>query len=83
MTCSLLLALLILGLCVQAGRPHTGLAALLSRDDEVGVFARRLSLASIALPFACGWLLMRLLQRGLVNPALAISVMMLPIITRS
>ncbi len=70
-------ALLLLGLAVQAGRPERGLAALLCREDEAGLFARRLLPAAVALPFVSGWLVARSLGAGLVDAPFAISVMVL------
>ena len=73
-------ALLILGLAVQAGRPAIGLTVVLCRDDEIGASSRRLALAGIALPFGLGWILARLHGAGLVDAPLAISTMALVLI---
>ncbi len=70
-------ALLVLGIAVQAGRPRTGLAALICRDDEVGAFSRQLLLAAHALPLGLGWLLSQLLRAGLIDAAFAIAAMAL------
>jgi signal transduction histidine kinase/CheY-like chemotaxis protein len=71
------LCLLSLALAIQAGRPDSGLMALLCRGDEAGVFARRLLPAAILLPFGIGWLLSRLLGAGVVDAPFAISAMAL------
>jgi signal transduction histidine kinase/ActR/RegA family two-component response regulator len=73
-------ALLMLSMAVQAGRPDVGLAALTCRQDEVGVFARRLLPAAVVLPFGLGWLLARAMGGGLVDAAFAISAMALVLI---
>ena len=73
-------ALLTLSLAVQAGRPDSGLGALVCRGDEVGVFARRLLPAAILLPFGIGWLLARLFGEGVVDAPFAISAMALVLI---
>jgi signal transduction histidine kinase/CheY-like chemotaxis protein len=71
------LCLLALALAIQAGRPDSGLMALLCREDEAGVFARRLLPTAILLPFGIGWLLSRLLGAGMVDAPFAISAMAL------
>ena len=73
-------AILTLGLALQAGRPDRGLVALLCRSDEVGVFARRLLPAALLLPFVIGWLLARSLGDGIVDAPFAISTMALGLI---
>jgi signal transduction histidine kinase/ActR/RegA family two-component response regulator len=73
-------ALLALGVAIQAGRPDTGLMALICREDEVGVFARRMLPAAILLPFGSGWLLARTLGYGFVDAPFAISAMSLVLI---
>jgi signal transduction histidine kinase/ActR/RegA family two-component response regulator len=71
------LALLALSLAIQAGRPDTGLVSLLCRQDEVGVFTRRLLSAAALLPFGIGWLLARMFGRGIVDAPFSISAMAL------
>ena len=73
-------ALLVLSIAIQAGRPETGLAALLCREDEVGVFARRMVPAAIFLPFSLGWLLTRARGAGLIDAPFAIAAMSLVLI---
>ena len=73
-------AILTLGLALQAGRPDSGLVALVCRSDEVGVFARRLLPAALLLPFVIGWLLARSLGDGVVDAPFAISTMALALI---
>lgn len=73
-------ALLVLGISVQAGRPGAGLMALICREDEVGVFARRMLPAAILLPFGSGWFLAHTLNLGLVDAGFAISAMSLVLI---
>ncbi|MGB2712925.1 MAG: ATP-binding protein [Vicinamibacterales bacterium] len=73
-------ALLVLGISIQAGRPDAGLMALICREDEVGVFARRMLPAAILLPFGSGWFLAHTLKLGLVNVGFAISAMSLVLI---
>ena len=73
-------AILTLGLALQAGRPDSGLVALVCRSDEVGVFARRLLPAALLLPFVIGWLLARSLGDGIVDAPFAISTMALVLI---
>jgi signal transduction histidine kinase/CheY-like chemotaxis protein len=73
-------ALMVLALAVQAGRPDAGLASLICREDEGGVFARRMLPAALLLPFGIGWLLARALGGGLVDTAFAISAMALVLI---
>ena len=73
-------AILTLGLALQAGRPDGGLVALVCRSDEVGVFARRLLPAGLLLPFVIGWLLARSLGDGIVDAPFAISTMALVLI---
>ena len=72
--------LLALSLAIQAGRPDSGLASLLCRDDEGGVFARRLVPAAILLPFGIGWLLARTHGGGIIDAAFAIAAMALVLI---
>jgi signal transduction histidine kinase/ActR/RegA family two-component response regulator len=71
------IALLTLALAVQAGRPDVGLASLVCREDEVGVFARRMLPASVLLPFGIGWVLARTYTAGSVNLPFVISTMAL------
>jgi signal transduction histidine kinase/ActR/RegA family two-component response regulator len=73
-------ALLLLALAVQAGRPDTGLAWLMCREDEVGVFARQILPAAILLPFGIGWVLARMFGAGVVDAPFAISAMALVLI---
>ncbi|HXW05779.1 MAG TPA: ATP-binding protein [Vicinamibacterales bacterium] len=73
-------ALLILGVAIQAGRPDAGLAALVCRNDEVGHLTRRLLTAGIVLPFALGWLFAALLSAGITDAPYAISAMALVLI---
>jgi signal transduction histidine kinase/CheY-like chemotaxis protein len=73
-------ALLLLAVAVQAGRPDAGLMALLCREDEVGVFARRMLPAAVLLPFGSGWILARTLVYGLVDVPFTISAMSLVLI---
>jgi signal transduction histidine kinase/CheY-like chemotaxis protein len=73
-------ALLALGIAIQAGRPERGLAALVCRGDEVGVFARRLLPAAILLPFGIGWVLARSMGAGHVDAGFAVSAMALVLI---
>jgi signal transduction histidine kinase/ActR/RegA family two-component response regulator len=72
--------LLLLGIAVQAGRPDSGLVAFLCREDEVGVFARRMLPAAILLPFSIGWLLARTFGAGVIDAPFAISAMGLVLI---
>jgi signal transduction histidine kinase/ActR/RegA family two-component response regulator len=74
------MALLVLALAVQAGRPDTGLASLFCREDEVGVFARRMLPAAVLLPFGIGWVLARQFGAGHVDAPFAISTMALVLI---
>jgi signal transduction histidine kinase/CheY-like chemotaxis protein len=74
------IALLLLGLAVQMGRPGMGLTAILCREDEIGRSSRRLAAAGIALPFALGWILARLHLAGIVDAPFAISTMALVLI---
>ena len=74
------IALLTLSIAVQAGRPDAGLIALLCREDEVGVFGRRMLPAAILFPFAIGLLLARSLGAGLIDAPFAISAMSLVVI---
>ena len=74
------LALLTLAMAVQAGQPNAGLMALICREDEVGVFARRMLPAAILLPFGSGWVLARTVGHGLVDAPFAISAMSLVLI---
>lgn len=71
------LALLLLGAAVLAGRPQEGLAAMLTRPDEVGTLGRRLMPAALLLPFSLGWMFARLLEAGIIDGAFAISAMAL------
>ena len=73
-------ALFVLALAVQAGRPDTGLALLFCREDEVGVFARRMLPAAVLLPFGIGWVLARQFGAGHVDAPFAISTMALVLI---
>ena len=73
-------ALLMLAIAIQAGRPDIGLVALVCRGDEVGVFARRLLPAAVLLPFGIGWLLARTLGVGVADAPFAISAMALVLI---
>jgi signal transduction histidine kinase/CheY-like chemotaxis protein len=73
-------ALLSLAVAVQAGRPDAGLMALICREDEVGVFARRMLPAAILLPFGSGWILAKTLVYGLVDVPFTISAMSLVLI---
>ncbi|MEO5818877.1 MAG: ATP-binding protein [Vicinamibacteraceae bacterium] len=70
-------ALLLLGLAVQAGRPQSGLSSLLCRDDEVGVLSRRLLFAGVALPFGIGWALARMFVAGFIDAPFALSAIVL------
>jgi signal transduction histidine kinase/CheY-like chemotaxis protein len=74
------IALLALALAVQAGRPDVGLASLVCREDEVGMFARRMLPASILLPFGIGWVLARGYNARSVDAPFAISTMALVLI---
>ena len=74
------LALLGLSLSIQAGRPDGALVSLVCRQDEVGVFARRLLPAAILLPFGLGWLLARGLGGGIIDAPFAISAMAIVLI---
>jgi signal transduction histidine kinase/ActR/RegA family two-component response regulator len=74
------LSLFALGGAVQAGRPAGGLSSLMCREDEVGVFARRLLPAAVLLPFGIGWLLARLIGGNIVERPFAISAMALVLI---
>jgi signal transduction histidine kinase/ActR/RegA family two-component response regulator len=73
-------ALLLLGLAVQAGRPESGLPSLLCREDEIGVLYRWLVGAGILLPFGMGWVLARLYGMRIIDPQTAISTMALVLI---
>ena len=59
---------------------RAGLMALICREDEVGVFARRMLPAAILLPFGSGWFLTHTLKLGLVDIGFAISAMSLVLI---
>jgi signal transduction histidine kinase/ActR/RegA family two-component response regulator len=72
--------LVTLALAVQAGRPDVGLASLVCREDEVGVFARRMLPASVLLPFGIGWVLARTYNAGSIDAPFAISAMALALI---
>jgi len=74
------IALLLLGLAIQAGRPAIGLTAVVCRDDEIGRSSRRLAIAGIALPFGLGWMLTRLNLANVVEAPFAISTMALVLI---
>ena len=73
-------ALLGLALAIQAGRPDSGLASLVCRRDEVGVFTRWLLPTAVLLPFGIGWVLARGLRAGLVDAPFALSAMVLALI---
>jgi len=73
-------ALLTLSIAIQAGLPDAGLVALLCREDEVGVFARRMLPAAILLPFGLGWFLARTIATGLIDAPFAMSAMSLVLI---
>ena len=73
-------ALLTLSIAIQAVEPDTGLVALVCREDEVGVFARRMLPAAILLPFGIGWLLARTVGAGLIDAPFAMSAMSLVLI---
>jgi signal transduction histidine kinase/ActR/RegA family two-component response regulator len=70
-------ALLLLGVAVQAGRPDSGLPSLLCREDEIGVLCRWLVVLGIVLPFGMGWALARLYGGGLIDAPFAIATMAL------
>jgi signal transduction histidine kinase/CheY-like chemotaxis protein len=74
------MALLLLGMAIQAGNPDVGMVALICREDEVGVFARRMLPAAILLPLGSGLLLARTLRYGFVDAPFAISAMSLVLI---
>ena len=74
------LMLLTLACATQAGRPDAGLPSLMCREDEVGVFTRRLLPAIVLLPFCIGWFLARLLNLGVVDRPFAVSTMALALI---
>ncbi|MGE0705628.1 MAG: ATP-binding protein [Vicinamibacterales bacterium] len=74
------IALFILSVSIQAGRPEVGLTALVVREDEVGVFARRLLPAAILMPFVIGWALARVYGTGIIDAQFAISTMALMLI---
>jgi signal transduction histidine kinase/CheY-like chemotaxis protein len=74
------LMLLTLACAVQAGRPDAGIPSLVCREDEVGVFARRLLPAAVLLPFGVGSILARLLDGGAIDGPFAISAMALGLI---
>jgi signal transduction histidine kinase/CheY-like chemotaxis protein len=72
--------LLLLSVAVQSARPDVGLASLVSRDDEVGVFTRRVLSASTLLPFGSGWILSRLYGAGYIDVPVAITTMAIVVI---
>ena len=72
--------LLLLSVAVQAARPEVGLASLVSRDDEVGVFTRRVLGAATLLPFVSGWVLSRLYGANYIDVPFAISTMAIVVI---
>ncbi|HWN86863.1 MAG TPA: ATP-binding protein [Vicinamibacterales bacterium] len=74
------LVVLALAYAAQAGRPDAGLAALMCREDEVGVFARRLLPAAVVLPFGIGWALARMIESGIIDGPFAVSAMALVLI---
>jgi signal transduction histidine kinase/ActR/RegA family two-component response regulator len=73
-------ALLLLGLAVQAGRPQSGLGSLLCREDEIGVLYRWLVATGIVLPFGMGWVLARLYGMRVIDAQVAISTMALVLV---
>lgn len=73
-------ALLVLAIAIQTSNPDIGLVALICREDEVGVFARRMLPAVILLPLGSGLLLARTLRIGVVDAPFAISAMSIVLI---
>ncbi len=74
------LVVLALACAAQAGRPDAGLPALMCREDEVGVFARRLLPADRAAALRHRLVAGADAERGVVDRPFAVSAMALVLI---